>query len=146
MAVIGMDSDTGKLLWRFPHINRFQENCETVLHKDGFVYASSGYRRGSDMLKLTYEKDKVSVERVWTNRNANNLHGGPIWHDGHIYGVGYDSRGWFCLDAKTGEMKCRTRDISRGCLTFADGMLYCFDNRGRMSLIAPSPEEFKLVS
>ena len=43
-------------------------------------------------------------------------------------------------------MKCRTRDISRGCLTFADGMLYCLDNRGRMSLIAPSQEEFKLVS
>ena len=71
----------------------------------------------------------------------------PIIIKGYVQGT--NSEWWkrrFCLDAKTGEMKCRTREISRGCLTFADGMLYCLDNRGRISLIASSQEELKLVS
>ena len=33
----------------------------------------------------------------------------------------------FTIDAKTGQIKYRTRQVSRGCLTFADGMLYCLD-------------------
>lgn len=145
-AIIGVDADTGKLLWRFRHVNKYKENCEMPLYRDGLLYVSSGYKRGSDMLKLTYDQKKVSVDQVWTSKRADNLHDGPIWHEGYIYGVGYDYTGWFCLDVRTGEIKYQTRKVRRGCLTFAEGFLYCLDNRGRMSLIEPSPEEFKLLS
>ncbi len=46
----------------------------------------------------------------------------------------------------TGETRFRTKEIKRGCMAFADGMLYCLNNKGIMRLISPSPSELKMVS
>ena len=145
-SVIGVEASSGKLLWRHQHENRFKENCETPIYRDGSVYVSSGYTYGSEKLKLTFSERAVQVSRVWLNRKADNLHGGPIRHKGHLYGVGYDYRGWFCLDVDSGEIKYRDKQITRGCLTFADGMIYCLDNAGIMRLVQPSTEGLKVIS
>ena len=109
-------------------------------------YLSSGYRYGCEKLRLAFAKDAVKASRVWLNKRSDSLHGGLILHDGYVYGVGYDYRRWFCLNATTGKVKYRSKEINRGCLTFADGMIYTLDNRGGVSLVKPSPTRFDRIS
>ena len=62
-----------------------------------------------------------------------NHHGGVVLLDGSLYGSGHESRGWFCLDFETGEKLWQ--NPGKGSLTYADGRLYCLDEKGTMSLI-----------
>jgi outer membrane protein assembly factor BamB len=75
-----------------------------------------------------------------------NHHGGVILHDGHLYGSGSNSKGWFCLDFLTGK-QIWNQTRGKGSITYADGMFYLLDERsGLMSLIKASSEKYDVIS
>ena len=51
----------------------------------------------------------------------------------------------FCLDWKTGEELFKTSEIQRGNTIFADGMLYCYDERGKVALVKPEQDGFNVT-
>ncbi len=65
-------------------------------------------------------------------------------HDEHLYGAGHQAEGWFCLDFMTGRQEWKAS--GKGSLTYADGMLYCLDERGIMALVEATPKEHRVVS
>ena len=147
-AVVGVDADSGKLLFRHPHETKYDVNVLIPVFHEGQVYVSSGYGTGSQMLKLIVDGKAVSVEQVWETKNLDNHHGGVILLDGCIYGT--DMKGkWVCLDWKTGEEKWSEKGIGKGSVTYADGLLYGFnenENKRTVGLIKPNPEAYELVS
>jgi len=147
-AVVGVDADSGTLLFRFPHETKYDVNALIPLFHDGQVFVSSGYGAGSRMIKLSVRGKKVSAEQVWENKKFDNHHGGVILVDGYIYGT--NSRGqWMCLDWKSGEAKWTDKGIGKGSLTYADGLLYGFNERENdrtVGLIKPSPDGYELIS
>ena len=70
-----------------------------------------------------------------------NHHGGVILHEGYLYGSGDRSRGWYCLDFMTGKESWKSS--GKGSITFADGMLYCLDERGIMTLVSATPGKYQ---
>ena len=142
----GVNADTGKLLWKHQHINRFKETCVTPIYKDESVFVTSGYKYGCELLKLTYDKKSVSKKRVWHNKDMDNLHGGVILHEGYLFGTGDRKNLMFCLDFNTGKEMWRQRGVVRGAVGFADGLIYYLNEKGIMSLIRPSPEKYDEVS
>lgn len=145
-AVIGVNASTGKLLWRYEHGNKLGNNVATPIYHDGCVYATTGYRTGSVLLKLTPHDGGIIATKVWSTRYLDNHHGGVVLVDGHLYGAGHHSRGWFCLDFMTGEPTYRENRAGKGSVVYADGMLYCLDERGTMSLVKASSETYEVVS
>lgn len=147
-AVVGVDADSGALLFRHPHETKYDVNVLIPIFHDGQVFVSSGYGSGSQMIKLTVDGKKVSAEQVWENKKLDNHHGGVILLDGYLYGT--NARGqWMCLDWKTGEEKWAEKGIGKGSLTFADGLLYGFnekENTRTVGLIKPSPDAYELIS
>ncbi len=143
--ILSFDPDNGKLLWHYPFENSRENNIADAVVADGLVYASSGYGKGSILLKPNRQADgNISVEPVWAIELLDNHHGGVLLVDGFLYGAGSEARGWFCLDFKTGSQKWQTR--GKGSLTYADGHLYCLDERGTMALIKATPEKWIQVS
>lgn len=149
-ALIGVDADGGRLLFRFPHETRYKVNATKPLYHDGHVCISSGYgTTGTVMVKLGVQGGKVSAEKVWDSRELDNQHGGLILYEGHIYGSGHKfNRGsWVCLDWKTGEMKYKDRGIGQGSATLAEGMLYTLaEKKRKLGLVKATPEGYELVS
>ncbi len=45
-AAIGVDAETGKLLWTHRHVNRHKDNVNTPIYHKGSVVICSGYERG----------------------------------------------------------------------------------------------------
>lgn len=143
--ILSFAPDNGKLLWEFPFENSRENNIADAVVAEGLVYASSGYGKGSILLLPKRQADgKFSVDPVWTSGLLDNHHGGVLLVDGFLYGAGSEARGWFCLDFKTGGKKWQIR--GKGSLTYAEGHLYCLDERGTMMLVKATPEKWVQVS
>jgi outer membrane protein assembly factor BamB len=144
-AVIGVNADTGELLWRFPHSTPYDENIFTPIFHEGQVFISTGHGVGSVMVKVTVNGKKATVAEVWRSKDLDSHHGGVILLDGYLYGSCWTSR-WACLDWKTGKTMYVERGVGKGSVTCADGMLYTLSEQGLVGLVKATPEGHKVVS
>ena len=143
-SIYSVDSETGKLLWMVDYGNDRENNIADPIFHNGHVFVSSGYGKGSILLKLNVSGEKIIPETVWQTELMDNHHGGIVLHEGYLYGAGHNARGWFCLDFMTGKEIWKSN--GKGSLTYADGMLYCLDERGIMKLVTATPEKYDAVS
>ncbi len=151
-SVVGVDADTGKVLW----VDKFEEyqekpkniNPVTPVYYNGCIYATSGYDDGGAMLELSPDGSKVS--RKWVDTTLDCHHGGVVIVDGYIYGANWKSNrdgNWVCLDWDSGKVMYEEEWICKGSITYADGMLYCYEEKeGTVALVKASPEGFDIVS
>ncbi|MFC2129767.1 polyvinylalcohol dehydrogenase, partial [Bacteroidota bacterium] len=103
---------------------------------------SSGYGKGSMLVQLELTEKGIQPDTVWQSEIMDNHHGGVILHEGYLYGSGSKSRGWFCLDFRTGKQLWNMD--GKGSLTFAEGMLYLLDERGNMKLVRATPDQCEI--
>jgi outer membrane protein assembly factor BamB len=139
-TVFGVDSKTGKLLWKVNFENSRSNNVADPIFHNGYLFASSGYGKGSILLQLNRSGSNISPEIVWETDLMDNHHGGVILHKGYLYGSGHNARGWYCLEFETGKQMWKSE--GKGALTYADEMLYCLDERGKMTLVSATPDQY----
>lgn len=143
--VFAVDPDDGSLLWKHEFGNQRNNSATDAIVHEGLVYASCGYGGGSILLQPERQDDgRFEVEEVWATDLLDNHHGGVVRVGEHLYGSGHEESGWSCLDFKTGRRLWQSR--GKGSLTYAEGKLYCLEERGTMKLVECTPESWKLVS
>ena len=143
--VLSFEPEKGHLLWQFEFGNKRENSCTDVIVSDGLVFASTGYGGGCVLLRpKRLAGGKFSVEQVWRSELLDNHHGGVVLLDGHLYGAGHESRGWFCLAFKNGDKMWQSR--GKGSLTYAEDRLYCLDEKGTLSLIGATNQKWDQVS
>lgn len=141
--IVGIGASDGRVLWKVPYRNKWAAHPNSPVYRDGCVYITSGYSLGGVMLKLS--ADGTSVTKLWTERTLDSHHGGVVEVGGYIYGAG-SSGSRICLDWKTGQVKYRTDRPAKGSVLLADGKLYCYDERGTVALVEPTPAAYNVVS
>jgi len=139
-SIFSVEAQHGKLLWTHPFENDRSNNITDPIFHDGHVFATSGYGKGSILLKIESAGNSYTVKPIWETDLLDNHHGGVILHEGFLYGSGDRSRGWFCLDLNTGMPLWKSG--GKGSITYADGMLYCLDERGIMNLVTANPRGY----
>jgi len=146
-SVVGVNADTGRLLWRVDHVTPFDENINTPIYHNGCVFICSR-TTGSRLFRLKVDGDKVSVEAVWKSKLLESQHGGIILLDGYLYGSSRTSifGPWICLDFKTGRRMYAEPGIGTGSLTYADGLIYALNQRSTIALVRPTPYAFQIIS
>ncbi|MDR2928508.1 MAG: PQQ-like beta-propeller repeat protein [Cytophagaceae bacterium] len=142
--IIGIEVATGKKLWSHPNTNRHSVHANTPVYSDNMILCTSGYGRGTTMLRLT--NGGRGVEEVWFVGEMDNRIGAMVKVGDYIYGSGDANRFWFCADWKTGAIKWKEKGLAMGNIIANDGMLYCYTDRGEMVLAKASPEKFDIVS
>lgn len=142
--IIGIDASTGKMLWSHPQTNRYQVHANTPVYHDGGLFCFSGYGQGG--VKLELSKDGSSVTKAWFSDKLDSRMGGMVLVNGFLYGSGDNNREWRCVDWKTGAEKYADKSIGKGVVIYADGMLYCYSDKGELALAVATPAAFKLVS
>jgi len=142
--IIGVDAKDGKLLWSYPHPNTYSIHPNTPIYHDGSVFCFSGYGQGGEMLGLSADGSKMEMR--WTKPELDSRMGGMVRVDGYLYGSGDKSREWRCVNWETGEETYASTAIGKGVVIYADGMLYCYSERGELALVKADPKEFKVVS
>lgn len=143
-SVYGVDAVKGDLLWTFPYENKRSLNIPDPIFYQGHVFITSGYGKGSALIKLKLSENKIIPEIIWQTPIMDNHHGGVVLLNGYLYGSGDEKRGWYCLDIMTGEPQWKA--AGKGSLTYAENMLYCLEEKGTMRLIKASAQSFEEVS
>jgi len=145
-SVVGIDAASGEFLWEAEHETKYDINPNTPLYKDGYVCTTSGYgTTGTQMFKLSADGKKIN--RVWINEAPDVHFGGLVLIDGYLYGSGHREKGWHCLDWKTGKVQYTSNEIGRkGNIIYADGMIYCYSEKGHVAVVKPGPKKFDVVS
>jgi len=141
--VIGVDISNGKLLWSHPHTNRFREHPNTPEYYNGMILGMSDYGKGSVMLRLT--NGGRNIEKVWENTDLSHKTGNTLRAGNCVWGSG-ERTNWHCVDWNTGKTLYSDQTLSVGCIIAADGLLYCYGEKGEMALVKPNPEKFEIIS
>ena len=147
--VVGVATDSGKLLWKYDCKDRYKVAViptPVIVDKD-LVYATSGYGAGCDLIRISGDASGQKAEKVFSNRDVVNHHGGVISKEGFIFGHS-DAKGWICQDLKDGSLKWSTRggakSPEKGSVTYADGALFCYgEDTGTLVVVEANSKEFK---
>ncbi|MCF7972723.1 MAG: PQQ-like beta-propeller repeat protein [Phycisphaerae bacterium] len=143
--VFAVNPTQGKLLWQAEFGNARENNCTDVVVTKDRVFVSSGYGKGSALLRpIRLDSGSFTVEKIWTSTLLDNHHGGVVTAGDYVYGAGHEARGWFCLDINTGNQKWNAP--GKGTLTYADNHLYCLDEKGTLSLVKCTADKWNAVS
>ncbi|MEJ2705813.1 MAG: PQQ-like beta-propeller repeat protein [Sedimentisphaerales bacterium] len=141
----GVDADTGKLLWTVPLKNPYGVNVATPVYGSGRIYFVTPYTEMGRAYQLHAMDEGISVEHVWTHP-LDTVTGSGVLVNGTLYAAGYSKhKYWFGVDWQTGRTKCELKDLTTGAAIYADGRLYCLDERGRVALLKPDPDSLKIV-
>ena len=142
--VVALNANTGEKIWSHPQTNQRNIHPNSPIYSDGTIFCITGYRGGAMLLRL--QDNGKTVEQVWKNNEMDNQMGGAIKVGDYVYTSGHNNQSWFCVDWKTGVTKYKVNDIGPCNVIYADGMLYCYTERGVMNLVKPNPDKFELVS
>ncbi len=142
--IIGLDANTGELLWSHDQTNRWLVHANTPLYHDGQIYCASGYGKGGVMLRLS--EDGKSITELWRDESLDDKMGGMILLDGRIYGSGDANKKWFCIDWKTGKELYSSKMLKPGNIIYSDGLLYCYGTGGNVGLVNPETNDYSLIS
>ena len=144
---IGVNADSGEMLWQVKHESYADENVMMPIFHDGQVFVST-LKTGSVKFKVNVKDGKVSLEELWRTQELDCHHGGVVLLDGKLHGNSTfrNSNLWVCLDWQTGEKKYMDKGVGKGSLTYADGMLYTLSENSVMGLVRPAAAGYELVS
>jgi len=139
-TLFGIQAGSGKVLWQTPWPPGRVAVIPTPLIKDNYVYITSGYGAGCKLVKVNQD---YSVDEIYFNNEMKNHHGGVILLGETIYG--HSDAGWIAQDFMSGETLWRERrELGKGCVTFAEGHLYCVDEKtGTVALVEATREEYR---
>jgi outer membrane protein assembly factor BamB len=144
-SLVGLDAESGDFLWGQNHKTRHDINPNTPLYIDGYIYAVSGYGTGGQLVELT--EDGRGIKPVWSDKTLDSQIGAAVVVDDYIYGSGHKNKGWHCIEWRTGNVQFTANDLgSKGNLIFADGLLYCYSEKGDVGLIRPNSKKFDVIS
>jgi len=136
--IFGVNAQSGKVLWQSPWEGRTAV-VSTPIHKNGYVYVSSGYGVGCKLVKL----GSGTASEVYRNQVMKNHHGGVLLYGDHLYGYS-DGPGWICQNFLTGEMVWNSKSLGKGSVTYADGRLYAVsESDASVVLLAASPDGYQ---
>lgn len=136
-GVVSVNARDGRPLWKYTNPANGTANISTPLVQGNAVFAASGYGTGGGL----YEIGRNDAREVYFTKEMKNHHGGMILLDGVIYGANESIL--TCLDFKTGETKWQSRNPGKCSLIYADGLLICRSEQGKVTLVEATPKEYR---
>jgi outer membrane protein assembly factor BamB len=143
-AVCAFDATTGNILWQYEHINDTGVHPNIPAYINGYLYCTSGYGKGGELLKLS--GDGTSVTEVWKTKDLDSRTGGVVVLNGRIFGSGDRNKKIFCLDWQTGKEIYSSREMAPATLIADDGLLYIYSESGKVFLAEPKADGLSVLS
>ncbi|MHC4876572.1 MAG: PQQ-binding-like beta-propeller repeat protein [Planctomycetota bacterium] len=138
--VVGLEADTGKLLWSYEKSANRTANVSTPIIHGDTVFSASAYGTGGGLCRIRKSDSGFEAEPVYFENKMQNHHGGMVLVDGYLYGTG--SNTLICLDIKSGEIAWQDRSAGKGSVAYADGHIYLYGEKNQVALVEANPDEY----
>jgi len=145
-SVVGVNVETGSLVWSAPFIPRSPQNALTPVFHDGYVFIACGHASGGTLLKINPATRSAST--VWHREDIDDCHSGALLVDGKLYGCAcrVSGRHFYCVDFLTGETIKLDKTLGKVGITYADGRIYAVNHQGTMYLLNVTDDGFDIAS
>jgi outer membrane protein assembly factor BamB len=147
-SVIGVESKTGKLLWRMPWPDEWNENIVTpVLYKNTLIF--SGVRKGTVAVQLARNGAEWTAKQAWHNPEIAMYMNSPVLEGDHLFGMSSKRKGqYFCLEAATGKVLWATegREGANAAILSAKDSLLILTNDANLIVAKKSARGFEQVA
>ncbi|HKG23001.1 MAG TPA: PQQ-binding-like beta-propeller repeat protein [Blastocatellia bacterium] len=102
-SAVGISVDSGRLLWKMPFPDEWNENIVTpILYRKTLIF--SGVRAGTMGVRVARSGDQWTPEKLWHNPELAMYMSSPVLDGDYLFGLSAKKKGqFFCLDAKTGK-------------------------------------------
>lgn len=140
-----VDMATGQEAWRLRWLTRFGANAADPIVSGDHVFISSGYNRGSALLKLT----NAAPEIVWKGKEFQSQFSSSVLIDGFLYGVDGDTSGeraLKCVELQSGEVRWAEHGFGSGALMAANNRLIILSESGELVIAAASADAFRALA
>jgi outer membrane protein assembly factor BamB len=147
-SVIGVETKTGKLLWRLAWPDEWNENIVTpTLYKNTLIL--SGVRKGTVAIQVTRNGAEWTTKEIWRNPDIAMYMNSPVLEGDHLFGMSSKRKGqYFCLDAATGKVLWVTEGregVNAAILNTKDALLILTSD-ANLIVAKKSAKEFEQVA
>ena len=131
-----VDRQDGKLLssYQLEDIRRGYEHCNSVVHKDGYIYFVPCEEHGQGSVKLRLSADGEALTEVWRNTKVLNVFEGFVVKDNYLYTT-MENKKLLVLDTETGRIRHSVRAVYRS-IVYADNKLFIYGHNGKVQLFS----------
>ncbi len=138
---LGIDVDTGKLLWSYNQVANRTANIATPIVRGNFVFLSSGYGTGAALLELTPGSKSIAAKQVYFTRDMRNHHASSVLIGDYLYG--FSDAILTAMKFDSGQVAWRDRSVGKGSVVFADDRLYLYSEEGVVGLAEANPAGYR---
>ncbi len=139
-GICGVRASDGEPLWGQNASSNGTANCATPLVVDNYVFSSSDYGTGAELVELKAQGKSIEAKQVYFTKDMKNHHGGMVFLDGYVYGSNGDMLS--CVELKTGKPTWRERSM-KGSVAYADKKIVFRNEQGPVVLLAADSGEYK---
>ncbi|MGQ9576836.1 MAG: outer membrane protein assembly factor BamB family protein [Thermoguttaceae bacterium] len=140
----GVDADSGKLLWTVPLRNQYDVNASMPVYGAGAIHYATAYFTGG-CYRLRPLGPETQLDLAWSTP-LDCVTGSGVLVDGLLYASGYRKfKSWIALDWQSGTTRAELKDLTTGAAIYADRRLYCLAEDGRVALVSPASEGFRIM-
>lgn len=146
--------ETGEIAWSYKYYIKEKWGDQTGLiwtntpvFKDDEIFLTMGYDYHAVMLKM--DSTGTSVSEKFIDQTFDNHHHGVILNNGYLYGSNWrdNKRGkWVCMKWESGEIIYVEDWDTKGAMVMANGLLYCYNEKGNVGIVKPDPDGFEIIS
>lgn len=138
---LGLDLETGKLLWDYPRAANNVANAATPIARGNRVFITSDYGNGGGLVEIKSDAKGVTAQEIYFTKEMRNHHSSSVLIGDYLYG--FSSSILTAMRFDTGEVVWRDRSVGKGSLVYADGNLYCLSENGVVGLVEATPEGYR---
>ncbi len=135
-GLVVLDPTSGKETARHRWETSYGVNAATpIVLKDGLVLISSGYGKGSAMLRVS----DGGIQELWANDQLQSQFLSPVYDNGQIIGFDSNNKRLKALDAASGKVVWESKEYGKGgSVTVAGSTYIIMDELGKLALARPS--------
>jgi outer membrane protein assembly factor BamB len=146
--LVGLDADSGRLLWKKPFSTDYDQNAVTPLVTPAGLLVYSGLEHPVSALRVTRRAGMWSVADAWANPEVAQYMSSPVMAAGRVCGLSHRKKGQlFCLDAATGKTVWVSdgRQGENASLVAAGNTLLALTTDGELLAVDASAPDFRLL-
>lgn len=141
--ILGLDAETGKLLWSYELAFKGEIPCNTPVYDGNNLYWTAGPGNGAVAVKLSPDGRKYDV--IWKNPEFDTYFGDFVKIGDYLYGSSNSLRKYISINARTGKTM-QDLPFGIGSTILSDNMIIAYNQQGQVGLIRPSNDKMELIS
>ena len=145
--IVGLESATGKLLWKIPFTTNYEQNIVTpLLYRDTLIF--SGLDKGVFAVRLSKQGGEIAPQTVWENKDVAMYMNSPVLEGSLLFGFSHKNKGQlFCLDAATGKTEWTgpPRAGENAAMLVSPSTLLALNNEGELLLVRPAGKAYQEI-